>query len=346
VADVYSRRASVIAGTCLMGVAYLGQAAVPTFAAMLAAQVVWGIGYTFTSGAYDAWVVDEIGAARAGDAFVRAGQVARAASIAGLGLGAALGAIHLALPVAVGGAGVLLTGAFLLLWMPERAFAPTPLAKRTTWRHARETLVDGLRVIRARPPLRRILGVSVFYGLYSEAWDRLWQAHLIGSVGLPALGELPAVVWLNAIMIAEMLLGIAAGEALRRRLDLTDGAAMARALRWMTAAMVAGLVVYGLAATFPVALAALLTFTVARGLTGPVYGTWSNLHIDSSVRATVLSMQSQVDAVGQILGGPPLGALGARRLPLAFLASAAILSPALWLLARSERADRAGVDPG
>jgi DHA3 family tetracycline resistance protein-like MFS transporter len=241
----------------------------------------------------------------------------------------------------VGGAGVLLTGAFLLLWMPERTFAPTPLAKRTTWRRARETFVDGLRVIRARPPLRRILFVSVFFGLYSEAWDRLWQTHLIHSVGLPALGGLPAVVWLNAIAIVEMLLGIAAGEVLRRRLDLTDGAAMARALGWMTAAMVAGLVVYGLAATFPVALVALLTFTVARGLTGPVYGTWSNLHIESSVRATVLSVQSQVDAVGQIAGGPPLGALGARRLPLAFLASAAILSPALWLLARSERRARA-----
>jgi hypothetical protein len=37
------------------------------------------------------------------------------------------------------------------------------------------------------------------------------------------------------------------------------------------------------------------------------------------------------------VGGPPLGALGERRLPLAFLASALILSPALWLLRRAER---------
>ena len=113
----------------------------------------------------------------------------------------------------------------------ERAFAATPVAERDTWRHMIQTFREGLRVIRARPPLRRILAVGVFYGLYSEAWDRLWQVHLITSVGLPKLGALPAVVWLSAIMVAEMLVGIAAGEALRRRLDLTDGAAMARGCR-------------------------------------------------------------------------------------------------------------------
>ena len=61
------------------------------------------------------------------------------------------------------------------------------------------------------------------------------------------------------------------------------------------------------------------------------------MHIDSRVRATVLSMQSQTDAIGQIVGGPPLGALGEHQLPLAFLTSAVILSPALWLLRYTER---------
>jgi DHA3 family tetracycline resistance protein-like MFS transporter len=95
--------------------------------------------------------------------------------------------------------------------------------------------------------------------------------------------------------------------------------------------------VYGLTSNFIVALLAFFAFTTARGLTGPVYGTWSNQHIPSDVRATVLSMQSQTDAIGQTVGGPPLGALGERRLPLAFLASALILSPALWLLRRAGR---------
>jgi DHA3 family tetracycline resistance protein-like MFS transporter len=130
--------------------------------------------------------------------------------------------------------------------------------------------------------------------------------------------------------------GIVAGEVMRRRLNLHSSTAMRRGLFWMTATMVASLVVYGVTTNFLVAMLAFFAFTSARGLTEPVYSTWSNMHIDSSVRATVLSMQSQTDAIGQIVGGPPLGALGERRLPLAFLASAAILSPALWLLRCTE----------
>jgi DHA3 family tetracycline resistance protein-like MFS transporter len=139
------------------------------------------------------------------------------------------------------------------------------------------------------------------------------------------------------IAMVEMGVGIVAGEVVRRRLNLHSGTAMRRGLFWMTATMVTGLVVYGMTTNFLVAMLTFFAFTSARGLTEPVYGTWANMHIDSRVRATVLSMQSQTDAIGQIVGGPPLGALGERRLPLAFLTSAVILSPALWLLRYTER---------
>jgi len=39
----------------------------------------------------------------------------------------------------------------------------------------------------------------------------------------------------------------------------------------------------------------------------PLYTAWANQIIDSGVRATVLSFSSQVDAVGQIMGGPGVG---------------------------------------
>ncbi|MCB9150342.1 MAG: hypothetical protein H6641_16430 [Caldilineaceae bacterium] len=67
VADLYSRRLSVLIGLALMGVGFLVEGLVATFAAVLAAQVLWGIGFTFYSGAESAWISDEIGeASRAG----------------------------------------------------------------------------------------------------------------------------------------------------------------------------------------------------------------------------------------------------------------------------------------
>jgi DHA3 family tetracycline resistance protein-like MFS transporter len=61
VADLYSRRLSIIIGFVLVGGGLLLQGLIPAFAAVLAAQVLWGLGYTFTSGADQAWITDEVG---------------------------------------------------------------------------------------------------------------------------------------------------------------------------------------------------------------------------------------------------------------------------------------------
>ena len=61
VADVYSRRLSVITGTFVMGVAVILFGAFGDVWPILAANALWGFGYTFTSGASDAWLADEVG---------------------------------------------------------------------------------------------------------------------------------------------------------------------------------------------------------------------------------------------------------------------------------------------
>ncbi|MGH2616839.1 MAG: MFS transporter, partial [Thermomicrobiales bacterium] len=55
VADVYSRRLSILIGVALIGCAYVLEGAIPAFWAALGGQVFWGVGYTFTSGATQAW---------------------------------------------------------------------------------------------------------------------------------------------------------------------------------------------------------------------------------------------------------------------------------------------------
>src|SRR6476469_7066414 len=56
VADLHSRRVSFIIGACCAV-----EGIVATFAAAVIGNVVWGIGYTFTSGALQAWITDEVG---------------------------------------------------------------------------------------------------------------------------------------------------------------------------------------------------------------------------------------------------------------------------------------------
>lgn len=337
VADVYSRRLSVIIGYVLIGVAYLVQGALPVFAAILLAQVVWGIGYTFTSGAYDAWMVDELGQKQAGNAFLRGAQVSRILAIAGIGVSVVLGSINLQIPIITGGLLTVLVSGFLLLFMPENGFTPTPAAERNTWQDMVNTFRKGVGLVRGRPALMSIMAIGLFYGLYSEGWDRLWQAHLLRNVGFPVIAGLQPVAWFGAIRIIDMVLAVPAAEVVRRKVDMNQAAAMTRALLVLTFLMIVGLVGYGLSYSLVLALVAFFLFSTARGLVMPIFSTWTNQHVDSRVRATVLSLQSQTDAIGQIVGGPPVGAIGQLSLRAAFFASATILSPVLVLLRRTRK---------
>ncbi len=85
VADVYSRRLSVVIGLALTGAGFLLAGSIPLFGALLAAQVVGGLGVTFGSGARTAWLADEIGAQRLPRALLRGSQAGLVGGLAGAG---------------------------------------------------------------------------------------------------------------------------------------------------------------------------------------------------------------------------------------------------------------------
>ncbi|MDX2139177.1 MAG: MFS transporter, partial [Chloroflexota bacterium] len=247
----------------------------------------------------------------------------------------ALATISLNLPIYAGGALQLVLAMLLTAIMPEHGFTPTPREERSSWRKWFGTFAQGVAVVRGRPMLWSILGITFFFGLFSEAWDRLWQAHLINTIGLPPLFE--PVVWIGILTGIEAIFGAALLEVLVRRLDTSSVRQMTRLLFILTALMIIAQLLFAQSSSLLLAVVMFYGFTLARGLIDPIYSTWSNQHIDSDVRATVLSMQSQTDAIGQIAGGPPLGRLGQISLRLALSASALTLSPALLLLGRVAR---------
>ena len=61
VADLYSRRWSIIIGHAGIGLAFVAEASLPSFGGILFAQILWGVAYTFTSGATEAWLAGEMG---------------------------------------------------------------------------------------------------------------------------------------------------------------------------------------------------------------------------------------------------------------------------------------------
>lgn len=346
VADVYSRRLSMVIGYLLVGAGFAIEGLVPQFLVIMLCQVIWGIGITFTSGATDAWLADEVGEEAAGPLYLRGSQMSQIGSLVGTGVSVALGSWFINLPIVLGGVAIMGLGVFLAIFMPERGFTPAPQGDRNSYQKMAHTFMAGARVVRRSTILTTILIVIVIRGAGSEAIDRLWQAHFLENFVFPAVASLQPIVWFGILSAVAKLLSLASTEIVKRRVDVTTNRAAAGAILGLTALQLVAVVWMGLATSFWLAVVSYFAVSICRVTSNPVYTAWINQGLEPETRATVLSMTAQSDALGQIVGGPPLGIVGTRySLRAAIVAAGLLLLPSLPLLAGSMGRSR-GVGKG
>ncbi len=342
VADLKSRRLSVVIGYLLIGIGLILEGSLPLFATILLAQAVWGIGYTFISGAQDAWLADEIGEERLPATYLRGSQISQIGVFVGILVNVGLANVALNLPLLVGGAGHVVLALMLLALMPETGFQPTPSAERSNWQAMGDTFKTGIGVIRSRPLLTTILLISLVYGLYSEALDRLWEAHILDTFSLPAIGELSVVVTFGLFNALIMLITLVTTEVVRRRAEKLNHRQLVRLLAALSGMVALGMVAFGLALNGVMAFAMIGLVQIARRMLMPLFGAWTNRGLTSAVRATVLSTFGQMDAIGQFIGGPAIGLIATQvGLRAALVASGLVLSPVLLLYRRAMGQDPA-----
>jgi MFS transporter, DHA3 family, tetracycline resistance protein len=340
VADTYSRRLSLIVGFLVMGATWLlvGVVSAPWLIILLWA--VWGFGYTFTSGAWEAWITDEVGVDRIGPVFLRGARLGFVGALVGLVVFVGIGTQSLRAAVIAGGALEIACGLACIFVMPETGFRRRPRAERgAAWSELRTTAGAGGRFVRAQPLLLLLIGITFITGMSSEAYDRLRDAHFLRDVGLPAIGSLDPIVWFGLFAAVALVFGFFAVGVLIRRAEGAGSLDVARTLFALTAVLTVAQLVFALTGNVALAIAAVLATSTARALAAPLYNTWLNRQItDSSVRATVISISGQADAVGQTAGGPALGAIGnVWGVRAALTAGALVLVPALALFGRAIR---------
>jgi MFS transporter, DHA3 family, tetracycline resistance protein len=222
--------------------------------------------------------------------------------------------------------------------MPETGFRRRPRAERASaLGELRTAAAGGARFAWTQPIVLLLIGADLFMGTSSEAFDRLKEAHFLREVGLPAVGHLDPVVWFGIFWLVGMILGFAAIGRLITRVERGGRQTVAHSLFGFTLLEMAAMLVFALSGSAWLAIAALLGVFFARDLAWPLYTTWLNeLIADSSVRATVLSISGQANAVGQAGGGPVLGVVGnVWGISAALAAGAAAIAPALGLYARA-----------
>jgi MFS family permease len=349
VADTYSRRLSVIAGMFALGFGFALQGvipwldalglAVPAIAWLLFSQVVSGVGYTFISGANKAWITDEIGEERVGRLFLRANRLSLVATLIGIPVSVGLSVAGTHLPYLTGGLLYIGLGLFLILRMKETGFVrPEREGPASPLREMTSTWIAGAKAVRGQPILLMMVAVTVFGGAASEGYDRLWEAHLITGIGFPASPSMPMAVWFGIISALIAFLSLFVVRFAEKRLDVSNKRVVLVGMLVLTGLRIVAIASFALAPNFAWALGSLLAVGIFGTLSGPIYDTWLSLNIESKVRATVLSMLGQADALGQTGGGPLVGWVGHRfTVRASLLVAAALLSPILVVFTRALR---------
>ena len=309
VADTVGRRASYLLSIVVLGVTtilYLlaarAEAGVGVFAAI---SLVMGLGFTFYSGALEAWLVDALhSVGETGDldhVFARSQQVTGAAMLVGTTGGGFLGQIDLGVPFAA--RAVLLAGLFGLSWrtMHDLGFTPRPLALRNISTELREQTRVGVAYGWGDPGLRLLMLAGMVRGAFFA-----WAFYSAQPYFLLLLDD--DKIWVVGVITALMSLSMIAGNQIvelltrrcRRRSSVILGASVV-----VTVASV----VMGVTDSFWVAVPAFLLVNGSLGVITPVRQAYVHHVAPSEHRATVISFDAMLGSVGGVGGQLGLGRL-------------------------------------
>jgi MFS transporter, DHA3 family, tetracycline resistance protein len=346
VADLYSRKWSVVIGHIGMGIGLIAEPARPGFIGSMAGQAVWGIAYTFTSGATVAWLTSEMGdpdARELNRLFLRTGRWTSVAGLVGLLTSFLLMGWDLRAPIMIGGVLEVGLGLWLAVAMRETAFdsrhqrpeeSMHSYRRMHSYRHMVSTAGSGLRFIRRDRTLLTFSVAIALSGGASEAYDRLRETQLVGEVGFPHSMRGSPVFWLAVIGVTSAVVGIAVPWWLDRRRILDSPMRIRNGVLITATLEVLGLAVFALTGSFAVAAVAAVILQQARSLYERLQSSWLIPLTPKETRATVLSTLEQANSFAQVGVGPLWGVLGsAASVPASIALSAAMIAPTVPLLA-------------
>lgn len=312
VADTIGRRTSflfslvVLASSTLVYV-YLAEISAGIVAFCLASVFI-GLGFTFYSGAMEAWLVDGVREyGFSGDldkVFANAQIVSGVSMIVGTVSGGFLGQVNLSIPFVVRASLLGILFVFAYFGMHDIGFQPRKVTLRTLPAEAKSVAVRGTRHAWGSRPLRAIMiAGAIQMGFFIWAWYA-WQPYFLELLEKDA-------VWIAGIVAALMSLAMIAGNGLVRFFTRFCGR-RTTLLLWTSVVFALGSIGVGLATSFPLALLSLLIGAVALGVQMPIRQTFIHGIAPSSERATVVSFDSMITGIGGVGGQVALGGFSER----------------------------------
>ncbi|GAB3403993.1 MFS transporter [Flindersiella endophytica] len=331
-ADTVSRKWSLVVSHALMGTAMLATGLVTDFYLIVATQMLWGLAWTFASGADVAWLTDELGRPdRMPSVLVRVGRAQLTGAAVGI---VALGGVAWLLPrwatMVLAGATMLLLGLYVVVRFREVNFVP---ATSRRWAASWQILVRGTTLVRRGRPLLLVFAATVVaHGALDSG--RLYQLRLI-DVGFPA----EPLVWFTALNVLMLGLGAVTLKLVEARVHHLPVARVGwwSGAGWAVACVAGALGVTVLALTpSPIlgAAAVVLVASTVDPMTRTISTIWVNQQSSNEVRATVHSFLAQAEYLGEIACGALIAVVAVAAGVPAALLCAGVLFAVTGLLAR------------
>lgn len=334
VADTRGRRTSFLLSVALLVVGTVAYVAARPlalgFTGIVVASVVLGLGYTFYSGAVEAWLVDALKASGfegpVDRVLARGGVISSIAMLIGSVSGGLLGGLDLAWPYLA--RCVLLMAAFVIAWraMHDIGFTVRALPWRQVplemARTGREAVAFGWR----QPHARLAILAGAMPAIFLEWGYHAWQPYFLQLLDTDA-------IWILGVVAAATSLAMAAGSALVERLTRYCGKRTTMLIGASAVYSVTAVGV-GLVDSFALAVALYLVGMMASGVFQPVRQAYLHAVVPSAQRATVLSLASLASSTTSMAGQGGLGWLATGRgLASGYVAGGLMTSLAIpWLL--------------
>ena len=313
VADTYGRRLSFLLSTVVLGITTLAYVGASHFnlgvVEFCIISVFIGLGFTFYSGAVEAWLVDALGQTgfkgSLDQVFARGGMVSSGATLVGTTSGGLLGQLDLSIPFLVRSAalGVL----FILAYktMKDLGFKKRSIKLADTGRELRVIAKNSITYGWKQPTIRLLMLASavqfgfMIWGFYA------WQPYFLQLLESND-------IWIAGVVAALVSLAMILGNIFVDRVTRMCGS-RSTLLLGAAALQTLGAVGVGLADNFYLALASLLVTASTFGIIMPVRQAFIHSLIPSEQRATVVSFDSMVGNLGGTGGQASLGYLAQQK---------------------------------
>jgi MFS family permease len=343
VADVWGRRRSFLLGTLTLSAStalYVGLWAMDApFWQWAFVSVLLGLGFTFFSGATEAWLVDALQATgykgTLETVFGRGQVITGIATLVGSAGGGFLAqATNLAVPFVLRAA--VLVVMFVIAFLLMRDLGFTPAERSGPVAEVRQVMSASIRYGWRVPAIRDLMLAGAFTGGVSIYAFYALQPYLLELWGDPKAYGVAGVA--AAVLSLAQIAGGLLAPRLRRFF-----ARRTSALLVVDAMAAASILAAGLAAQFYVVMALTVVWGMAFAAGLPIRQAYINASIPSQQRATILSFDSLVASGGGVVAQPALGrAADVWGYPATFVASGIVHAFALPFVAHARKHNAPG----